>query len=607
MSRLSIVKRPLKPEIPPEISLVPAQDSSAFDDAGDAVRERARARLAAVERAELLHAEGTKRADADAAAALEAGFSMQAVGGWRRRTKGLPTGERLSALLDAAGRGRKPDLWRSPGADELWTMWYTDWMREEAPDAMAVYRRVKAFADSQGRRCPPEPAFRRRAKKEITKREIARGRCGALASMNIAPHQTRTVAGLGPLEILSGDGRRCDVMCRFTPKRTGRPVLWLWVDVYTRYILAWRVGETECADLIRLALHDVITEHGVPGEIQLDSTRAAAAKWLTGGQPGRKRWKSTGEETPGLLALLEIRYSVTAIDSDAAGRGRGRGRSKPVERAFKDLANQIDTHPDFAGAYTGRSTTDRPETHRTRTVDIEKFREVVGRCVIEHNARTGRRTEIAKGGSFDQAWARAIENAPIRKLTKSQASMILLAAEDVLIQPDGVFFLKTGHGASMPRNRYYSKHLVEHAGKRLVARFDPENLHGSVEVFSRDGRWLAQAECLLPVGFKDKAAAEEYGRARRRERKAAEAVIEARSDLDLLERGLREAAAQEQERREPAAKVIQIAGGLPFSDSRQPPAPDDNSRTGGGARPASTNPRANYMRKMRKVMKGESL
>ena len=607
MSHLAIVNRPSKPDISPEPSLVPAQDSSAFDDAGDAARERARARLAAVERAELLHAEGMKRADADAAAALEAGVSVQAVGGWRRRVKGLPAGERLSALIDAPGRGRKSDQWRSPGAAELWTMWYTDWLREEAPDAMAVYRRVKAFADASGWRCPPEPAFRRRAKKEVTKREIARGRGGAMASMNIAPHQTRTVAGLGPLEILSGDGRRHDVLCIFPGrKKPSRPTVWAWQDVYTRKILAWRAGETESADLVRLALHDVITKYGVPGEIQLDSTRAASAKWLTGGQPGRRRWKSTGEETPGLLALLEIRYSVTAIDSDAAGRGKGRGRSKPVERAFRDLANHIDTHPDFAGAYTGRSTTDRPETHRTRAVDFEKFCEVVERCVIEHNARTGRRTEIAKGGSFDSAWARAVENATIRKLTKSQASMILLAAEDVLIQPDGVFFLKTGHGAKMPRNRYYSKHLVEHAGKRLVARFDPENLHElPIEVFSRAGRWLARAECLLPAGFKDKALGEEYGRARRRERKAAEAVIEARRDLELLERGLREAAAQEQERREPAAKIIQIAGGVPFSDSRKPSL-DENPQTEGGTRPASNNSRAIYMRKMRKVMEGES-
>ena len=196
----------------------------------------------------------------------------------------------------------------------------------------------------------------------------------------MAPHQTRTVEGLAPLDIVNGDGRRHDVIVEFPSGRQGRPVVWIWQDVRTRRVLAWRAGETESADLVRTSLHELIVAHGVPGRVVVDSTRAASAKWATGGQANRKRWRSSGEELPGLLALLEIGYSATTVDTDAAGRGKGRGRAKPVERAFLDLSRQIDTHPALAGAATGRSPVDRPETHRTRAAPWAEFLGVLERC-----------------------------------------------------------------------------------------------------------------------------------------------------------------------------------------------------------------------------------
>ena len=75
--------------------------------APEARRETARGRLAAMTRSEALHAAGASWAGADRAAGTEAGASAPTVARWRRQVAGLPRGERIAALLDQPGRGRR--------------------------------------------------------------------------------------------------------------------------------------------------------------------------------------------------------------------------------------------------------------------------------------------------------------------------------------------------------------------------------------------------------------------------------------------------------------------------------------------------------------------
>lgn len=545
----------LVPDEPADAGADPAADSP-WARASEKAREAAAERLTLVRLAEERIAGGEPARAADAAAAAQGDVTPRSVRNWRRRVARHDGSNRLAALLHRPVSGRPPKTWDGPGAQELWRAWCTDWLREEAPDAAAVYRRLTWLAHDKGWRLPPLSHFKARTRREVPHEEQVRARGGALAAMNLVPHQVRTVAELGPLEIVNGDGRRMDVMVRWPSGREARPVLWLWQDVYTRRILGWRVGETESADLVRLTLHDVITAHGVPGCVLVDSTRAASAKWLTGGQRGRKRWRSTREELPGLLKLLDIRYSATTVDRDAAGRGKGRGRSKPVERAFGDLARQIDKHPKLAGAYTGPSPAKAPETHRMRAAPVGDFLDVLGRVVREHNARPDRRTEIAAGRSFDATWAEAVAGAEIRRLTAAQASLLLLSGEDVRIQRDGSLRLKAGR-SEYGANRYHDGSLAERAGEWVVARFDPQDLHAPVHVYDRAGRYLCLAECLMPVGFSDTREARDYERLRKRKRKAAERGLAAKRDMDELLHGL-DAAAGPPEPEEVAPGVTRL-------------------------------------------------
>ena len=511
------------------------------ESATESQRRRASARLAICDRSDELYAAGRSRDDADKIAADEAGTSVPSIRRWRSLIKSRPRNQsRIEALIDKPGRGRPRRSWNDQ-EDSLYELFRTDYLRAEAPDASACHRRLIPVASKRGIDLPPKSAFVSRLKSETSHSQQVRARSGAMAVLDATPAQERSVADLAPLEIVNGDGRRHDVIVEFPSGRVGRPVVWAWQDVWSRKILAWRAGETESADLVRTSLHELIVTHGVPGRIITDSTRAVSAKWLTGGQKSRKRWRSTDEELAGLLKILDIQFSATRIDTDSAGLGRGRGRAKPIERAFRDLANQIDTHPRLAGAYTGRSVSDRPETHRQHPASWEDFRDVVATCVAEHNARSGRRTEAAAGRSFNDAWKEGISQTIIRRLSPAQAAILLLAAEDTRVGRDGCFRLRTGRGTGLPANRYHNQELLEHVGQRVVARFDPQNLHSEVQVFDVSGRWLCEAKCLMPVGFADTTAAGEYERARRKHRRAVEQKLKAVSDMDSLMEALDDA------------------------------------------------------------------
>ena len=567
---------------PCKVPAAPTPTPSPWEAATDAQRARAHRRLEAVEHAQACRTRGLSWAEADAEGAARAGVSAGVVGAWRRRVAGLGRGARLAALLDAPGRGRPPKVWAVEGAEALWGFWATDYHRPEAPDGAAVWRRLKDVAADHGWEMPPLKAFLRRDRAEIPHSERTEGRRGALAAMDLVPYQERTVAGLAPMDIVNGDGRRHDVQVVLPSGRIGRPTVWTWQDVRTRRVLAWRAGESESLDLVRTTLHEVIVRYGVMGRVVVDQTLAASAKWLTGGQAGRKRWRSTGEELPGLLKLLDIDYRPTVVDCDQAGRGKGRGRSKPVERAFGDLARQIDTHPALAGAFTGRSPVDRPETHRSRAAPWPAFLAVVEGVVREHNARDGRDTEAAAGRSFDAVWAEEYAAAVVRRVSPGQAGVLLLAGEDIRIEADGSFRLRCGR-AGRVRNRYAHPHLVEYPEARLVARFDDHHLHAPVQVYDQDGRWICTAGCLAKVAFNDSEAAGEYERTRKRVRRTARDGLAARRDMDALTTALEVAALN----REAPAPEVEPAAVRLVTGRQLPEAPPARRAAGGdvAARP----------------------
>ena len=88
------------------------------------------------------------------------------------------------------------------------------------------------------------------------------------------------MSNLHALQIVCGDGHRFDVFTKWHAiKKPVRPMLLALQDVYSRKILAWRIGPNENTALVRLAFADLLRDWGVPQAVLLDNGRAFASKW----------------------------------------------------------------------------------------------------------------------------------------------------------------------------------------------------------------------------------------------------------------------------------------------------------------------------------------
>ena len=484
-----------------------------------------------------------------AAVAWQCGVSEATLRRWMGRAKAAVQAGRkaVEGLVDGKRTGRPPKVWSRKGAPAAWRLWLMLYLQPEQPTFAGCWETVRRVAVTRGWRIAPVQTFTRRLRAEVPAAEVVLAREGVIAALATYPFQRRTVEGLAPLDFVNGDGYVHNVWV--LPPEGGepfRPRTWFWQDVRTRRILAWRSGPTESADLVRLALHDLVTDHGVPGAVVVDNTRAASAKWLVGGKGPRWR-RDRGETVPGILDLLDIPVIHTSVEHEMNGKARGHGESKPVERAFRDLGEEVDKHPFAAGAYTGRDALHKPANYDARNaLPWETFVRVVADGIAQHNARPGRRTEAAAGRSLDETWAAEIATAKVRRLTPGQEALLLLAVESTKVRKGGAFQLKAAGVPGLPQNTYWHKDLVgltgprfggEKGGPRVVARFDPQHLHAGVEVFDLEGNWVCRAECHVPAGFADTEAA---GKTRRAKRRHVKSLKQSLAALGCLEDALEE-------------------------------------------------------------------
>ena len=191
--------------------------------------------------------------------------------------------------------------------------------------------------------------------------------------------------------------------------------------------------------------------------------------------------------------------------------------------------------------------------------------------VAAWNARPGRRTELGGGKySFDEIFERSYTQAPITKATEEQRRLCLLCAEAVRVQRDTTFTLEAGSVAGAGRggrNRYGSPLLDNYVGQRIVVRFDPQDLHSHVFVYTPQGGYIGRAECIEPVAFGDTEAARQIKRARNQFMRAAKQMAKAEVRMSALEAGamLPEVTAAEL----PEARVVRMLK-PPVATPREP-------------------------------------
>lgn len=498
-------------------------------------KEKAQQALRTVQAVNELRKNGIKLMDAYQSVCEEYGVALSTLRRNCAKVKGIDECDWAPALLPknfevAQTQKKERFAFVTPDA---WEFFKADYLRNKQPTLMACYLRLKDTAKGKGWIIPSVQSLSRRLEHEVPIQQRVMLREGEHALHQMFPPQERTVEGLHALEWINGDGYQHNVFVRWFNGEIIRPKTWFWQDIYSRKIIGWRCDISENTDSIRLSLMDVCERYGIPKEITLDNTRAAANKWMTGGVPNRYRFIVKEDDPLGIIPMLGIKLHWSSVIL-----GKGHGQAKPIERAFGvgGLDELIDGDPRCEGAYTGPNPMAKPDNYGSRAVDAEEFLQVIAKGVELYNERPNRNTEVCKGFmSFNQAFNTSYEVAPIRKASQEQLQMMMLEAEAVRVSRHGTISLDAGGSLKGRKNRYFNEPLMDCIGQKVVARFDPMNLHSSVEVYTLNGVRICTAGCIDKSGFGDTQAAREHTRKRTQFTKAHKAAALAQKQMDALE------------------------------------------------------------------------
>lgn len=506
---------------------------SKWDNASDSQRRLAEKWLPAVQAADEMLNQGISTKTAFATVAGHYQVSASTLRDKYYQVQKFAKPDWAAALVDGRGASRR-NVHKSEFDEDAWQFLIADYLRPEKPAFRKCYERLELAAREHGWSIPSRATAFRRIQ-QLNEAMVVACREGEHALMHLIPAQQRTVEHLDAMQWINGDGYLHNVFVRWFNGDVIRPKTWFWQDVKTRKILGWRCDVSENIDSIRLSFMDVVTRYGIPEDfhITIDNTRGAANKWLTGGAPNRYRFKVKEDDPKGLFLLMGAKMHWTSVVA-----GKGWGQAKPVERAFGvgGLEEYVDKHPALAGAYTGPNPQAKPDNYGDRAVDAELFLKTLAEGVAMFNARTGRETEMCGGKlSFNDVFEREYARTIVRKPTEEQKRMLLLPAEAVNVSRKGEFALKVGGSLKGAKNVYYNMALMNAGVKKVVVRFDPQQLHSTVYCYTLDGRFICEAECLSPVAFNDAAAGREYRRRQKQLKSATKAAIKAQKQMDALE------------------------------------------------------------------------
>lgn len=491
-----------------------------FDQAKQAMKDVAATRLQALDAVSALVRGGTSLMQAREIIAAQLqrdgvrGGSAASIGRWQQDVAHADRKDWLALLLPHYN-GRTTTAGIEP---EAWELFKADYLRQEQPTASSCYDRLRRIADTRGWELPSLKTFTRRVIRELPRAVRVLAREGEEALSKTYPAQERDRSMLEALEGVNADGHRWDINVRFPDGSIGRPCILGWQDLGRGKLLAWRLGDHENSDMVRLSFGDMVRAYGVPGSVYLDNGRAFASKWMTGGTPNRYRFKIREEDPTGLITGLVGAENVHWVTPY-------HGQAKPIERMWRDFCDRIARHPAFAGAYVGNNVANKPENYGSRAIEWAEFERVVNSEIHAHNARTGRQLKSCAGRSFDAAFAESYARIAVRKVSEEQLRQLLLAAEAVTASPiDG--------SVKLAGNRYWTEALSEHAGRKVVLRVDPWHLQGVAHVYALDGTYIAGAECVAAVGFADVNAAREHARGKKQYKRAAKDMLAAEQLMD---------------------------------------------------------------------------
>lgn len=522
-----------------------AETHARFEAMPETVKAKARNRLRILQQIATLEDTGmTKYLAVESVAGLE-NTSSRTIWRWFDMVELVPMEDWLFYLAPAH-RNADRKVQKATCSKRFMVLLKSDYLRLSRPTLASAYERTVAICAKEGKATLTTRTARRRLNDEVPRVTQVFAREGALGLAKCFPPQIRDRSSQTAMEGVNADCHKLDVFVIWPgDKKPSRAQLVAFQDLYSRKILSWRVDTSPNKVAVMAAFGDMIEQWGIPQRCVFDNGTEFANKWLTGGAPARFRFKINPDDPLGVLTQLGIR-TIFATP--------GHGQAKPIERAFRDMADHIAKDPRFEGAYTGHKPDAKPENYGDRAIPIDEFIKVVAEGIERHNARLGRRTDTAMGGSFNEAFAKSYEANPVRKATAEQRRLWLMGAETRQLH-------KNDGGITFHKNRYWSGWMNQFAGQKMTLRFDPEDLHAGLYVYGLDGAFMGMAECLEKVGFFDLAGAKDHARKTAEYRRAEKRLLKAHRELTPHQLGKALDAVPPAMPVMPEAKIVQLVHG----------------------------------------------
>ena len=465
-----------------------------YDALPEKAKKKALTRLAILRKVESLSDALTKDG-AVRAVAREDGVSARSVWNWFERVEGIDLADRLPYLADRHAAAAKP-VKTAEYSPEFFEYLKGAYLRPEPISFSGAYATVVDIAKAQGWTIPCERTMRRRIE-EIPRVQRVYAREGLAGLERCFPPQRRDRTQMAPLEGVNADFHKFDFMVQWPGiEKPIRPQVVAFQDLYSNKFLSWRYDVNPNRFATVSAFGEMVEKFGIPKHVTFDNGREFANKWLTGGVDNRFRFKVLEDDPLGILPLLGIELHFATPHH---------GQAKPIERAFRDLADRVAKDPRFAGAYVGNRPDNKPANYGQCVIPFEEFRRICDEGIMAHNARQGRLTDTAKGRSFDETFAEAYARTPIRRATDEQRRLWLLGQEVKKLHRD--------HGRfKIFEAEYWSDWMSEYAGEKVIGRFDPLDLNAGLYIYSLDGKFLGFADCLKAAPFYDYAEAKAHAK-----------------------------------------------------------------------------------------------
>lgn len=513
-----------------------------FDGLPDTAKSAARDRLAILQQVEGLAAPMGKNLAVETIA-RGAGIAPRTVWNWVGLVEGVDAADRLPYLAPRH-RAAAPKRERAECSPEFLDRIRADYLRLGGPSLRSAHRRVADWCKRAGLAFLEYRTTLRWFEENVPRVTQVFAREGEKGLARCFPPQIRDRSTLSALEGVVADCHKVDVFVQWPDiAEPVRVQIVAFTDLFSNKILSWKVDLDPNKVAVMSAFGELVETWGIPRHCLFDNGREFANKWLTGGAPTRFRFKVREDDALGVLPQMGIKIHWATP---------GHGQAKPIERSFRDLADDLARHPAFAGAYVGPNPLAKPEDYGSRAIPLADFLEVTEQVIAAHNARPGRLTDNAKGRSFDETFAESYAKSRIVKATAEQHRLWLMGQE--------VRKLHKHHGAfKMFDNGYWSDWMNEYVGQKVVARFDPEDLHAGLFIYSLSGEFLGPAECREKVGFFDLVGAKTAARLKRQRRAAEKKLLDLHRPVSIEQWAAELREAPQAETALVEAKVVELA------------------------------------------------